>query len=149
MPTIREFMTEHHKQCDELFVDAESAVDNDQWDVVQSKWPLCHNEIETHFQREEEVLFPEFESVTGMTGGPTQMMRIEHQQIRELFKEMDKAVKAKDKVNYLGLSETLMVTMQQHNMKEEQMLYPMIDGEIASKDELITTLASYHAEGLL
>jgi iron-sulfur cluster repair protein YtfE (RIC family) len=145
MSTISEFMTNHHKQCDELFVDAESAVDKEQWDVVADKWPLCHNEIETHFRREEEVLFPKFESVTGMTGGPTQMMRIEHQQIRELFKEMDKAVKAKDKVNYMGLSETLMVTMQQHNMKEEQILYPMIDGAITSQDELIDTMLKHPA----
>ena len=37
------------------------------------------------------------------------------------------AVENRDKENYLGLSETLMMLMQQHNMKEEQVLYRMMD----------------------
>ena len=54
-----------------------------------------------------------------MTEGPTQVMRMEHQQMRALVQDLDNALTAKDKDNYLGLSETLMVMMQQHNMKEE------------------------------
>ncbi len=30
-----------------------------------------------HFDMEEKVMFPTFEEKTGMTGGPTQMMRME------------------------------------------------------------------------
>ena len=78
-----------------------------------------------------------------MTQGPTQMMRIDHQQIRGLFQAISDAVTNQDKVNYLGLSETLMVTMQQHNMKEEQILYPMIDSTISTQDELINEMISY------
>jgi len=72
--------------------------------------------------------------------GPTQVMRMEHIQMKQLFSEMEQAVKARDDAQYLGLSETLMMIMQQHNMKEEQMLYPMMDqtlgqagGEIAQQ----------------
>ena len=143
MSTISEFMTNHHKHCDELFINVESAVDKQQWGGVSVKWSLCYNEIEKHFQREEEILFPEFEKITGMNEGPTQMMRIEHQQIRGLFKAMEEAVKSQDKLNYLALSETLMVTMQQHNMKEEQILYPMIDSAISAQDELINSMINY------
>jgi len=140
MPTISEYMTDHHKSCDDLFIQAESAVEKEQWDEAAKKWQLCAQEIDTHFQREETILFPEFETLSGMTGGPTQMMRMEHKQIRDTMSAMTKSCEEKNKVNYLGLSETLMVTMQQHNMKEEQILYPMIDGAIAAKDEIINKM---------
>jgi hypothetical protein len=54
-------------------------------------------------------------------------MRIEHEQMRALLGEMAAATAAKDANQYLGLSDTLLVLMQQHNMKEEGMLYPMMD----------------------
>ena len=54
--------------------------------------------------------------------GPTRMMRMEHEQMRQLFSELAEALENRDKDGYLGLSETLMILMQQHNMKEEQVL---------------------------
>ncbi|MFK5891739.1 MAG: hemerythrin domain-containing protein [Pseudomonadota bacterium] len=140
MLEISDFMTEHHKFCDDLFIQGESAVEKEQWDEASKKWYLFADELEKHFQREETILFPEFETLTGMTQGPTEMMRIEHQQIREIVKEISKSCENKDKINYLGLAETLMVTMQQHNMKEEQILYPMIENTILNKDEIINDM---------
>ena len=34
---------------------------------------------------------------------------------------------SQDQQQFLGMTETLMMLTQQHNMKEEQMLYPMTD----------------------
>ena len=142
MTAINEFMTAHHKHCDELFIQAEAAVEKELWDEASEKWKLFSAELEKHFQREEGVLFPEFESATGMTAGPTQMMRMEHQQMRAIVMEMDNSCENKDKLGYMGLSETLMVTMQQHNMKEEQILYPMTDNSIADADGIINEMQS-------
>ncbi len=125
--TINAFMANHHKQCDTQFAQAEEAVANGDWQQGSSLWGQFAQELEKHFEREESILFPEFESASGMTGGPTQMMRMEHEQMRTLVEEINKATRNKEKDQFLALSETLMVTMQQHNMKEEQMLYPMID----------------------
>jgi iron-sulfur cluster repair protein YtfE (RIC family) len=47
--------------------------------------------------------------------------------MRDLLQEMAKAVAAGNQNGYLGLSETLNMLMQQHNLKEENMLYPMAD----------------------
>ena len=120
-------MANHHKQCDTQFAQAEEAVANGDWQQGSSLWDQFAQELEKHFEREESILFPEFESASGMSGGPTQMMRMEHEQMRTLVEEINKATRNKEKDQFLALSETLMVTMQQHNMKEEQMLYPMID----------------------
>jgi iron-sulfur cluster repair protein YtfE (RIC family) len=140
MLKISDFMTDHHKYCDDLFIQAESAVEKEQWNEASKKWHLFIDELESHFQREERILFPEFEALTGMSEGPTQMMCIEHQQMREIIKEITYSCENKDKINYLGLSETLMVTMQQHNMKEEQILYPMIENTIVNKSEIINKM---------
>jgi len=65
-------------------------------------------------------------------------MRMEHQQMRALVQDLDNALAAKEKDEYLGLSETLMVMMQQHNMKEEMMLYPMMAQNVADGEQIIT-----------
>jgi hemerythrin-like domain-containing protein len=81
------------------------------------------------------VLFPAFEQRTGMSMGPTQVMRMEHVQMRELFDAMADAVKQQDRDEFLGQAETLLVMMQQHNMKEEQILYRMADQMLSAEME--------------
>ena len=135
--TINSFMAAHHKECDELFAQAEQAVSEGDWEGGLSRWQAFADELEKHFTREEQILFPEFEQATGMIGGPTQMMRMEHEQMRSLVNEINKAGTARDMEQFLGLSESLMVTMQQHNMKEEQILYPMTDQSLTNTEEII------------
>ncbi len=139
--TINSFMAAHHKECDELFAQAEQAVSEGDWEGGLSRWQAFANELEKHFTREEQILFPEFEQATGMTGGPTQMMRMEHEQMRSLVNEINKAASAHDMDQFLGLSESLMVTMQQHNMKEEQILYPMTDQSLTNTQEIIERMS--------
>ncbi len=130
-------MANQHKECDEQFALAEEAVAKDDWPQGLLLWNQFAQELEKHFSREERVLFPEFETVTGMVGGPTQMMRMEHEQMRNLLAEINKAAETKEKDQFLALSETLMVTMQQHNMKEEQILYPMTDQSLTNAVDII------------
>jgi hemerythrin-like domain-containing protein len=137
MSSIPEYMTAKHRECDDYFSEAESAVAKENWDLALEKWQLFANELAEHLGQEEEVLFPQFEQATGMTSGPTQMMCMEHQQMRALVQDLDNALAAKEKNEYLGLSETLMVMMQQHNMKEEMMLYPMMQQHLAQGEQLI------------
>ncbi|MGL1958903.1 MAG: hemerythrin domain-containing protein [Colwellia sp.] len=137
MTTIPEYMTAKHRECDDAFVEAESAVAKVDWVLALEKWQCFAKELIQHFDQEENTLFPAFEQATGMTSGPTEVMRIEHQQMRALVQNLDNALAAKEKDEYLGLSETLMVMMQQHNMKEEMMLYPMMQQNIAEGEQLI------------
>ena len=137
MTSIPEFMTNKHRECDEFFVEAEAAVAKSDWSLALTKWQTFALELIKHFSQEEEVLFPKFEQATGMTAGPTQVMRMEHQQMRALVQDLDNALAAKEKDEYLGLSETLMVMMQQHNMKEEMMLYPMMEQNLADGEQII------------
>jgi hemerythrin-like domain-containing protein len=87
------------------------------------------------------VLFPAFEARTGMSMGPTQVMRAEHEQMRALIEDLARTVTGSDQDGYLGLSETLNMLMQQHNVKEENMLYPMSDQLLAAdREQLIIAM---------
>ncbi len=64
-------------------------------------------------------------------------MLMEHAQIKELLKQMGAAVERKDAQEYGGLSETLLMVMQQHNNKEEHILYPIMDDILDSEREAL------------
>jgi len=145
MTSIPDYMTAKHRECDDAFIIAESKVVDGNWLLALEKWQEFKLELMNHFEQEEETLFPTFEQATGMTGGPTQVMRMEHQQMRALVQELDNAMTAKDKDTYLGLSETLMVMMQQHNMKEEMMLYPMMAQNLPQGDQIIESFKTEKA----
>jgi len=143
MSTIPEYMTEKHRHCDDIFTLAESAVAQKNWSDANIQWPLFANELELHLQAEENILFPQFEQATGMTAGPTQVMRGEHQQMRALVTDLNEALATEDKDKFLALSETLMILMQQHNMKEEMMLYPMCQQQIPQTDNVKEQLSEF------
>jgi hemerythrin-like domain-containing protein len=133
MDTISSYMTSDHHRCDELFSQAESAASGQDWDAIAAGLQVFLDSMRQHFKMEEEVLFPAFEERTGMSMGPTQVMRMEHVQMRELFDAMSDAVKQQDRDEFLGQAETLLVMMQQHNMKEEQILYRMADQMLSAE----------------
>lgn len=127
MDQISDFMTNNHRECDNLFAVAEESAAKGKWEKVQDEFNAYRTAIEHHLVMEESVLFPAFDAKTGMEMGPTHVMRLEHQQMRKLVDDLAQMVAVKDADGYLGVSETLMVLTQQHNMKEEQMLYNMMD----------------------
>lgn len=128
---IKEFMAHDHRACDQVFADAEKAASTEDWATATQTFNAFIDVMERHLGIEENDLFPAFEAATGMTMGPTEMMRMEHAQMRELFAEMREAVEQQSSDDYLGSSETLLILMQQHNMKEEQMLYNMMDQHLS------------------
>jgi len=124
---IRQFMAQDHRDCDLLFASAENAAAVGDWETASQAFNEYIQAMERHLGVEEQTLFPAFEEETGIVTGPTEMMRMEHDQMRALFVEMKLAVQQKDSDEYLGIAETLLILMQQHNMKEEQILYSMMD----------------------
>ncbi len=132
MSNVQDFMTHDHRHCDDLFAAIEQAVAKKRWDDARARFDEFNAGMEAHLQTEEEVLFPAFENASGMTMGPTQVMRMEHEQMRDLLADMSEALGRSDSDGYMGQAETLLIMMQQHNMKEEGMLYPMCDQFLAA-----------------
>ena len=127
MSDVTTYMTGDHRHCDDLFATLEAAVGADDWEAAAAGTDAFLEAMRHHFELEETLLFPEFERLTGMSMGPTRIMRMEHEQMRGLFAELAAAVSARDGDTALGVADTLNVLMQQHNLKEEEILYPMTD----------------------
>jgi iron-sulfur cluster repair protein YtfE (RIC family) len=141
MSRISQVMTHDHKSCDEALAAAEAAVAEGDWPRAVKTLETFGVALERHFEVEEDKLFPAFEAHTGMADGPTAMMRIEHADMRELLGQLRAAAAARDADEFLGLTETLNVLMQQHNLKEEQVLYVLLDETLgAEADTLLADL---------
>ena len=139
MANIKEFLTQDHRRCDEVFAKMEDAANGSLEDAKTLAEEFIAD-MEHHFQMEERVMFAEFEQKTGMTQGPTAVMRHEHEQMRALMQQMKNALENGDKEEFLGASETMMILMQQHNMKEEQMLYTMAQQHLSAEADRIVAM---------
>ncbi len=138
MSTIKDYMTKEHRACDESFADMENAVHEENWKEAKRLFELFASDLLYHFDMEEKVMFPAFETRSASAHcNPTPMMIMEHEQMKILVQDMRTDVDAKNKEHFFGLSETLMMTMQQHNMKEEQMMYPMVDEVMEAENGML------------
>lgn len=137
MQGIRDVMARHHRSCDDLLAAAERAAANSAWGTALDAFARFREAMLVHFSAEESFLFPLFEQRTGIHLGPTQVMRLEHAQMRQLLAAAESALAAHDGEEYAGHAETLLIMMQQHNVKEENVLYPMCDEQLADQLEAI------------
>lgn len=134
---ILEFMRDDHRACDHLLSEAENALSAKNTEEAKALFDAFYQATNRHFDMEERELFITFEKRTGMMGGPTQMMRYEHQQLRSLLESMRIALNENRNDDFFGIGESMMIMLQQHNMKEEQMLYPMIDRALGDDGSLM------------
>lgn len=140
MTQLRTYMTGDHRRCDDLLVAAEQALSSHDLVAAREAFGAFCQATQAHFRAEEELLFPAFEQKTGIRMGPTQMMRLEHVQMRELMSEAESALADGDEDSYVGAAETLLILMQQHNLKEENVLYPMCDEQLLAESEALLPL---------
>lgn len=143
MQLIGEYMNRHHRHCDDILARAGKSAAAGDWAGLERDFGTFLREIERHIEAEETLLFPAFEEKTGMAGGPAAVMRAEHREMREIFARMRAASEGKDGTLYLGVSGNLLSLLEQHNMKKERMLYPMIDASMGDgAHELLTKVES-------
>ncbi len=147
MTGISEFMTQYHRECDEMLANAEELVSKSDWAKANELTMTFNEAMERHFGMEEEVLFPAFEQRSGMVDGPTQVMREEHEQMRRLLTQLQWALEQQQQEDYLDTTETLLIMIQQHNMKEEGMLYPMSDEQLgADAENIVEQMQEYETQ---
>lgn len=91
--------------------------------------------LRRHIRFEESALFPEFERITGMAPdrGPTSVMRLEHRAIEPLLQEMENAAARGERPAGATRAE-MRALLHEHNVKEEKVLYPMLDRGLAARE---------------
>lgn len=133
MESINSYMTQDHDIIDGTAERALTAARAQDWATLEREGPDFLRRLRRHIEMEEQLLFPAFEQRTGMSaGGPSAVMRIEHEQMQPILERMDQAVAARDGAGYEQASGALLQILMPHNMKEEQMMYPMIDQAVGA-----------------
>jgi iron-sulfur cluster repair protein YtfE (RIC family) len=90
--------------------------------------------LERHIGWEEDILFPLFEQLTGMANnGPTVVMRAEHRQIKSFLDSIDATLQGGD-ASIDADESALLEVLAAHNLKEENILYPLIDRQVSAAD---------------
>jgi hemerythrin-like domain-containing protein len=142
---LAEHFSGDHRRCDALWGEVEAAVDKGDTASIAAAWSRFDRAMRRHYSMEEEVLFPAFEAATGMANaGPTHVMRSEHVQMRAVLDQMAAAAEREDHRELVDQGDTLLMLIQQHNTKEEGMLYPMAERALGGQwPELLQRLASY------
>jgi uncharacterized protein (DUF2249 family)/hemerythrin-like domain-containing protein len=94
---------------------------------ARAAWAEFDLGLRRHIRFEEEILFPEFERLTGMPpgAGPTAVMRMEHLRIGKLLEAIGSVLQGGGAP--LPLRAQLHQVLGEHNEKEELVLYPMTD----------------------
>jgi len=96
MPNIRDFMAHDHLHCDGVLARTEGLLATLDWDGAATTFQQFQTLVLQHFAAEESLLFPAFEDASGMRMGPTQVMRGDPMQLRQLMDACTTALQARD-----------------------------------------------------
>lgn len=142
---LAEFFEQDHRDCDARWADVEELLDTEDIEAALPAWRKYLAGMQRHIAMEEEILFPAFEEASGIhDAGPTDVMRLEHQQIRTLLGEIDEIIGAGDCERALEVGDTLLMLIQTHSAREEEVLYPMAQNLLAGNwNELAERLAQF------
>ncbi len=131
---ITTYFETDHSQLDGLFREYQRLKQSNQ-KRAEATFERFRRELKRHILWEEEILFPIFESKTGMTDrGPTVVMRMEHQRILASLESIRRRLREVNPGTDND-EQLLLDTLARHNLKEERILYPAIDRSL-SDDEL-------------
>lgn len=92
--------------------------------------------LRRHIRYEEEVLFPEFDRVSGLptVSGPTAVMKMEHREILSIL-ELLEAAMGDPLAPTQNLRGELRAVLLPHNHKEEAVVYPGVDARTDASEQ--------------
>lgn len=131
--TVTSFYAVDHDDIDGLLDEFRAARNGDRPAAI-ALFREFKGRLERHIGWEDDILFPLFERLSGMQdNGPTVVMRREHRIIRALLDSID-ATLQQDHASIDADESDLLEVLAAHNMKEENILYPLIDRQISAAD---------------
>ncbi|GAA7766559.1 MAG: hemerythrin [Burkholderiaceae bacterium] len=142
MSTTITTLVRQHRDCDEAIEQVEACVRAKDWDAAAGAFARLESALQGNFSTEEQRLFPAFEQAVGFSNGPTAVMRHEHDEVRGLLDNAREWLELKDVAALAAELDTLVVLLQQHNVKEENVLFPMCQAQVKGLDTLLADFAS-------
>ena len=134
--SVSELLGSDHRRLDAILADAKRGLAAGDVAGAAARFAAFREGLERHIVAEEEVLFPAFEALTGLSGGgPTQVMRAEHAELRRLLDELAASLARGGDEERTSLFGVLSGLIRAHNGKEERILYPMTDQALRDAPE--------------
>ncbi len=133
---ISNFFEQDHRQIDALFdgVRFESPKD------ALNPFKEFDRRLERHIRWEEEILFPAVSrKAPHLEMGPIRVMGMEHEEIRKNKAAALKALREGNGTLAKNHAQAMIEVLKEHNMKEEQILYPACD-QLLSVEETAAIL---------
>jgi hemerythrin-like domain-containing protein len=132
--SVTGYLSWDHDRLDAILQSVRARVGAGDWEAARREYAPFHDGLDRHIRLEEEILFPLFEERTGMRGGPTAVMRVEHLEIRGALGAMRDALGRGDAGLFQDGLAHLLAVLPDHNVKEEQVLYPTTDRILPERD---------------
>lgn len=143
MQSITDHLSFDRQRCDALFAQLAGAIDDRDAVCAQSAYTAFLRAMQRHFAMEDAILFPAYERASSSGLEVTHLMRIEHEQMRELLERIAGALHDPQLRGSAAAAADLQTLMQRHNFKEEQILYPLLDRSLQGKaGELLDRIAA-------
>lgn len=129
MSLINQYFSTDHRRLDCLLEAFISHLNLNE-DTGYRFFKLFYDDLVKHIEWEERILFPIIENAIPMSKGPTSVMCREHEQIKAMLAIIDEKLKQGSNDIEQEITQ-LSDILSAHNMKEENVLYPMIDSNIS------------------
>lgn len=124
-PLLLRWMEEHAEGCRRLGLLGES-LRLERWDAAKEVAHWLDSELRSHNEAEEHLLFPLLDPhFPG--GGPTFVMRAEHQHVWGLMERLNRALAARNGEEAKEVGWALIEFLRSHIEKENRILYPMAE----------------------
>jgi len=131
LDSVSDYLEADHRRLDDILLRTQAKVAAGDMAGAAVLFAPFHDGLLRHIRIEEDLVFPDFEAATGMGGGggPTGVMRTEHTEIKRLLALLKTHLgsAAPAAAEFERLRAALVAVLSGHNMKEEQILYPMTD----------------------
>lgn len=134
---VTTYLSWDHDRLDAILADVCLRVDAGKLQEAEASYREFLTGLTRHIRLEEELVFPLFEARTGVTGGPTAVMRAEHREIERALEMMKDGLAQKSADAFREGLRFLRSVLPDHNAKEEHVLYPTTD-RVLSGDERST-----------
>lgn len=141
MGPIMNFMTQDHKDCDLEFSKVENKVESGDFEGAKLALADFFDITDKHFKMEEDVIFPAFNESHTQGCNPISVMIMEHNQARSLFPKLEEKIAQKDTNGFFAAADALMILLQQHNMKEENIMYRLCDDALGNSSQNVLSEA--------
>ena len=149
LATVTDVLMADHRRMDCLMKECAAAVADGEQAAALVLFERFRAGLTRHIKIEEGILFPEYEIATGTSrsAGPTSVMRHEHEEILAYLGSLNDLLSLTEfqKRDFDDSRNDLVSLLHEHNLKEEEILYPACDHLISKPRlrELLETISRF------